>query len=76
VGIVDNGEIWASNVSFLNDRRELQYGLDAAAKVVKRFASKETYAEWHKPLSAALSRLRAGRIPNTYAACFVKSLIC
>jgi len=21
VGIVDNGEIWASNVSFLNDRR-------------------------------------------------------
>jgi len=44
--------------------------LDAAAKVVKKFASKETYAEWHKPLSTALSRLRAGRIPNTYAACF------
>jgi hypothetical protein len=70
VGIVDYGEIWASNVSFLNDRRELQYGLDAAAKVVKKFASKETYAEWHKPLSTALARLRAGRIPNTYAACF------
>jgi hypothetical protein len=70
MGIIDNCEIWASNVSFLNDRRELLYGLDVAAKVVRKFSSKEMYEEWHKPLDAALSRLRSGQIPNTYAACF------
>lgn len=70
MGIIDNGEIWASNVSFLNDRRELLYGLDVAAKVVRRFSSKETYADWHRPLASAIRRLKAGRIPNTYAACF------
>jgi hypothetical protein len=70
MGIIDNGEIWASNVSFLNDRRELLYGLDVAAKVVKRFSSKETYADWHKPLVSATHRLKAGQIPDTYAACF------
>ena len=69
-GIIDNGEIWASNVSFLNDRRELLYGLDAAAKVVKKFASKTTYADWHKPLDSAIYHLKSGQIPNTYAACF------
>jgi hypothetical protein len=69
-GIIDSGEIWLSNVSFLNDRRELLYGVDEAAKIAKKFSSKETYAEWHKPLSRALTRLRGGKMPNTYAACF------
>lgn len=70
MGIVDNGEIWLSNVSFLNDRRELLYGLDATAKVAKEFSSDEAYQEWHKPLNRVLARLKAGKIPNTYAACF------
>ncbi len=70
MGIIDSGEIWLSNVSFLNDRRELLYGLDAAAKVIKDFTSDRAYGEWHKPLNRILARLKAGKIPNTYAACF------
>lgn len=70
MGIVESGEIWLSNVSFLNDRRELLYGLEEVEKVVKRYTSRKTYLEWHKPLAKVLRRLRKGRIPNTYAGCF------
>jgi hypothetical protein len=69
-GIIDTGEIWLSNVSFLNDRHELLYGVDATSKVVKDFSSEETYADWHRALKRVLARLKEGRIPNTYAACF------
>jgi|SRR5579862_6291573 len=70
VGIVNDSEMWASNVSFLNDRRELLYGLDAAAKVVKSLSSREKFNAWRKPLDKAIARLKSGRIPNTYALCF------
>lgn len=70
IGIIDNCEIWASNVNFLNDRRELVYGLDEAISVVKSFSSRKSNVEWRRPLEAAVRRLRDGEIPNTYAACF------
>jgi hypothetical protein len=70
MGIIDTGEIWASNVSFLNDRKELLYGLEAAETVIKEFSSQEAKSQWSKALRAAVSQLKGGEMPNTYAACF------
>src|SRR5262245_30718939 len=58
----------AVECQFLNDRRELLYGLDEAERAVREFTS--TYVEWRKPLKRTIARLREGRAPNTYAACF------
>lgn len=73
MGIINTATIWASNVSFLNDSRELSYGLEATERAIKRFTSKGTYRNWSRILQAVMEKLRAGEIPNTYAACFCQS---
>jgi DUF2971 family protein len=70
MAIVDSAEMWASNVSFLNDRKELLYGLEAAVVVVKEFSSQQTRMEWNRTLQKAVLQLQKGEMPNTYAACF------
>lgn len=69
-GIIEAGQIWASNVSFLNDRRELVHGIEASVKAIKRFAKESSYQNWYDLFKSASADVLAGRIPNTYAACF------
>jgi hypothetical protein len=70
MGIFDSKRMWASNVSFLNDRRELQHGLESASEVIKKFSSQLAYSQWSSVLKATERRMRNGEIPNTYAVCF------
>ena len=70
VGILESREIWASNVSFLNDRQELLYGLKAAKAVVDKYLSSTTRSEWAQDVEEAIAQLQGGEMPDTYAACF------
>jgi hypothetical protein len=70
VGILDSRELWASNVSFLNDREELLYGLKAAKAVVNKYLSPSTKDKWAQDIEDAISQLQNGEMPDTYAACF------
>jgi hypothetical protein len=60
-GIVDTGELWASNASFLNDRRELIHGLEASVEAVQRLASK-AYRSWKPVLDDVVNDLSHGEI--------------
>jgi hypothetical protein len=71
MGIVETGQLWASNASFLNDRRELIHGLEASIEAVQELAT-EAYTSWKKLLDDAVQELRAGRIPDTFVACFAR----
>jgi hypothetical protein len=70
VGIVEKGCIWASNVSYLNDREELKHGLRGATKALKRVLNDSLYDDWANSLKAVVKEITEGRMPNTYAACF------
>jgi hypothetical protein len=70
MGIISSGRIWASNISFLNDHRELQHGLDAAMQAIEILSSSARWTAWTPALEAAQSRLNNGEAPDTYAACF------
>ena len=70
MGIIESGHMWASNVSFLNDRRELQHGLEASLQAIRSFTKTPSHKDWHAALKHAASSLREGRVPNTYASCF------
>jgi hypothetical protein len=69
IAIVDSGELWASNASFLNDRRELIHGLEASVEAVQKLASK-AYQSWKPFLDQAVNDLSHGKIPDTYVLCF------
>jgi hypothetical protein len=71
MGIVETGQLWASNASFLNDRRELIHGLEASIEAVQELAT-EAYQSWKKVLDDAVQELRAGQIPDTFVACFCR----
>jgi len=73
MGIIENGCIWASNVSYLNDREELIHGLRGAAGAIGRVVNDQTYANWASSLKAVMKEIEDGRVPNTYAACFCQS---
>lgn len=72
-GILDHGQFWASNVSFLNDSRELLHGLEASVQAVKALSSTARTGPWLKSLRRASKRLSEGELPNTYAVCFCGS---
>ncbi len=69
IGVVGSGEFWASNASFLNDRRELIHGLEASVEAVQKLASK-AYRSWKPILDGVVNDLSHGKIPDTYVLCF------
>lgn len=70
MGIVSSGKIWASNVSFLNDNRELTHGVDASVAAIKILTKKVENEHWNAPLRDVAARLRDNKVPHTFAACF------
>lgn len=69
IGIINSGHLWASNVSFLNDRRELTHGLDASIAALKTFHSDKTFGKWHPVLDKIVDEFKSGVVPHTYAIC-------
>lgn len=67
LGIVSHKQIWASNVSFLNDKKELKHGIDAAAKVLTQYIRKGRRA---KLIEQIADELKSTSLPDTYVSCF------
>ncbi|WP_164762106.1 MULTISPECIES: DUF2971 domain-containing protein [unclassified Mesorhizobium] len=73
MGIVEKRCLWASNVSFLNDRRELQHGIAAAEKVLRDFATLQKKHVFAQIIDDVIVDLRKTKLPDTYATCFCKA---
>lgn len=71
LGIVSDKAIHASNVSYLNDKRELTHALEESLEVLTTVA-KGADSLWRPALEAAEKRISDGELPPTYAACFCK----
>jgi hypothetical protein len=70
IGMVDHGQLWASNVAFLNDREELLHGVKCAQKALDRIVKDKKLAQWADAIAHVVREIEGGRMPNTYAACF------
>jgi hypothetical protein len=69
-GIIDSGCLWASNVSFLNDRSELVHALGAARAAILKISSDAAVSKWSETLNHVVDHLESGELPDTYAVCF------
>jgi hypothetical protein len=69
-GIIDTGELWASNVAFLNDREELLHGVKCARRALSTILNDRKLGQWGEAIGRVVEEIEAGRLPNTYAACF------
>lgn len=70
IGIIGKGQLWASNVAFLNDREELEHGIKCAEKVLTGILKDEKLSAWEEPIREAVTSVKDGLMPNTYATCF------
>lgn len=73
VGILNTKALWASNVSFLNDKSELDHGLKAA-KLAAQTTKKLNDGQYASELVRVVKDLSSGKIPKTYAVCFCEDL--
>ena len=68
-GILESGNLWASNVAFLNDREELLHGVKCAGRALSTLRDNKLHL-WRDAISEVIKQIENGRLPNTYAACF------
>lgn len=69
-GILESQTFWASNVSFLNDRRELLHALEAVQGAIKQLSKDVVFLAWEAAIRKVVEQLENGKIPDTYAICF------
>jgi hypothetical protein len=69
-GILESGQLWASNVAFLNDREELLHGVKCARGALSKIVSDRKLRDWSDAIRQVVKQIEEGRLPNTYAACF------
>lgn len=73
-GICESRSLWASNVTFLNDRRELVHGIEASRRAILQFLnSTEGVGDYEEYLREAVNTLTDSGVPDTYATCFCKA---
>jgi len=70
VEILESGQLWASNVAFLNDREELLHGIKCAKRALDQILKDRKLVEWRDAIKSVVNDLEEGRLPNTYAVCF------
>jgi Protein of unknown function (DUF2971) len=68
-GIVQTGCLWAPNVAFLNDSREL-HGIEMCQKAMHAMAKARKFADWHEHLDWMTSLVETVEMPSTYVVCF------
>lgn len=71
-GIITSKCLWASNVSFLNDRSELLHALEASSAAVEALVSNKKLKRILPVLREVIQELENGKIPDTFAVCFCK----
>lgn len=69
LGIINSGELWASNVAFLNDREELLHGVKCARRALSTILKDTKLLQWRHAIGEVVKEIEGGRLPNTYAAC-------
>lgn len=69
-GILETGQLWASNVAFLNDREELLHGVKCATRALAAILKDSKLRQWRPAIRDVVKEIEDGRLPNTYAACF------
>jgi hypothetical protein len=74
-GILETGQLWASNVAFLNDREELLHGVKCARRALSTIINDSKLHVWSDAIRAVVKQIEDGRLPNTYAACFCEKMI-
>ncbi|MBB3461082.1 DUF2971 domain-containing protein [Rhizobium sp. BK377] len=65
--ILTKNELWASNIKFLNDEQEMEYGLGVARAIIREYL--KSAKPKAKPSLITLKQLRAD-IPDVYVCCF------
>lgn len=71
-GILEEHTFWASNVSFLNDRRELLHALEAVQGAIKQLSKNANFVAWEYSIREVVQQLENGKTPDTYAICFCR----
>jgi hypothetical protein len=69
-GILESGQLWASNVAFLNDREELLHGVKCASRALSSILKDRKLEHWLDAIRKVVHQIEEGRLPNTYAVCF------
>jgi hypothetical protein len=70
IGILENQQLWASNVAFLNDREELLHGVKCAKRALNQILKDRKLIQWRDAIRTVVNEIEEGRLPNTYATCF------
>jgi hypothetical protein len=70
IGMVEHDQVWASNVAYLNDREELLHGVKCASRALTKLLHDRRLTQWNAAIEGVVRQMEAGRMPNTYAACF------
>lgn len=69
IGIIESKNLWTSNTSFLNDRKELVHGLEGAELAIGKFKS-GLNPVLRKILPKVIQEIKGGSLPATYVTCF------
>lgn len=69
--IIADSQVWVSNIRFLNDKREMDYGIREAVKFLEQLEKSTGTDDARKKLfAAAKRRINAHGIPDAFACCF------
>ncbi len=69
--IIENDQLWVSNIRFLNDKREMEYGIKEAVTFLEEQArDTNNHGVKKKLFEAAKKRIQSKGIPSAYACCF------
>jgi hypothetical protein len=68
--IVEKSTLFASNIRFLNDRQEMEYGLGEATKFLDTTIEEDDGSKRKKAVLRAVKNKLAKSIPQAYACCF------
>lgn len=69
--IVENDQLWASNIRFLNDKAEMEFGLKEAVKFLEHQEKQiEKVTSAHGVLRRAKKNIQSKGIPSAFACCF------
>jgi len=69
-GIIENNCLWATNLSYVNDSKELSVGLDVYKQVSKKLCRKLKIEPAKKILNSFIHRLNQKNMSSRYACCF------
>lgn len=69
--IIENDQLWASNIRFLNDKREMEFGLKEAVKFLEQQEKQVTKSSTNQSaIRQAKRNILDQGIPSAYACCF------